>query len=907
MVCIRLQKRVLYSFGFSGILFFLAASHAAPVAGTDAPRLLLPGIERSGIKIDGRLSDWGDLRQDAVVLHQQLDYAYGPPRNERPDAALFKMAHDDAGLYLAVRVSDASIVRPTGLFRRAPGDSLTVSLGFLSEPEHAEEPRAMGGSLPAIEFRIAPFFDSAGQVAWHALYGRLRTPNGVQARGRVLAGGYEFEMRIPADDIIAALPKGSGRLRVTPTLVVEDIDVEDSPTESTEPSRYQWPIIPYELCDTGLRAEVAHSRPAPLEKPYLRLAPAHNCGGKNDLPVKLVTGVVVTGWRVRAAEGLGFTCRFEATDYDRVPGVDAPTEPKIGPASPVVTDTYPALGISVHRRVLEIDRLAAGRYYLDTSLEDPRVTPLSAHYYAGSHTFNSDDSFVNTVLRDADPVAGPERVDLSMQKYPSYVDPVLHYAIGCESVKAWAMLLAAPSFWFALSEQAVQSGSKSVMQRVARYVALVDVSGKPMWEQDVALGPSGTPIDIPIQGIPAGRYTVETASKRPEGDRPWAGKAFGPSLVVMPPRDIVLKTAVCDAPVLLSRAEPVGNPARGQFPRDDMRDCQARSTHDLALYEGRIYIGYGDLVENRGPIQIWSFAPRASGPIDFTPEFTVDEESVDRFRTCGGRLIVPGIDSCDREINQWKLGNLYIKSAGAWRKLRTIPNAIHVNDVVEYEGRLFAAISSDNGGPLLLSEDDGQSWHPCSNVPHYITFDEMAPIQGSLLLASSEDQVKAFLCTNGEIRERFIPLLPDLQSGERVHVAQLTPFGAGVVYTINSWGNNPTSPLYYLDNLEQGAVCVEAFRNVCVRDIVARDGICHVLTAAHQKGEIDCRGEIYVSTNLREWTRQAAFTVPAIPNALEVADGRYYVGLANSLPWKSADAASGTICMILPPESRTDP
>jgi hypothetical protein len=30
--------------------------------------------------IDGRLSDWGDLRQDGVVLHQQLDYACGPAK-----------------------------------------------------------------------------------------------------------------------------------------------------------------------------------------------------------------------------------------------------------------------------------------------------------------------------------------------------------------------------------------------------------------------------------------------------------------------------------------------------------------------------------------------------------------------------------------------------------------------------------------------------------------------------------------------------------------------------------------------------------------------------------------------------------------------------------------------------------
>jgi hypothetical protein len=53
--------------------------------------------------------------------------------------------------------------------------------------------------------------------------------------------------------------------------------------------------------------------------------------------------------------------------------------------------------------------------------------------------------------------------------------------------------------------------------------------------------------------------------------------------------------------------------------------------------------------------------------------------------------------------------------------------------------------------------------------------------------------------------------------------------------------------------------------------------------------------EVFSSTNLKDWTLEAGLTMPALPNALEVTDMAFFIGLANSKPWKSADVASGNI------------
>ena len=372
------------------------------------------------------------------------------------------------------------------------------------------------------------------------------------------------------------------------------------------------------------------------------------------------------------------------------------------------------------------------------------------------------------------------------------------------------------------------------------------------------------------------------------------------SFRIMARRSDYLESSVRDAGRVLTHAEALGNPARERFPLDDMRDAQARSIHGLQWFDGRIYIGVGDWNENRGPIRIVSFAPiRAGQEPQFRPELTVDDESVDRFRVFGDTLYVPGIDA--RE--SWDLGNYYFKRGEQWTKRRTVPNGLHVLDVAEFRGRLYATAGTELGAALYESADDGLTWRRCGPAwPQEGRFWEMAVLADGLLVTSEMPRRGAYLLTAEAPEPLFTPLLPGLSAGgQRRLVSHLERFGDGVVYTTQSWDNPLHGTLYYLGDLQNGALAVECFRGKSVTDVVVRDAVCCVLVVSPKQRDgraRSWRGTVYRSRDLRAWERVADASFPALPSALEVARDAYYVGLANHAPWESADQASGALWRI---------
>ena len=144
----------------------------------------------------------------------------------------------------------------------------------------------------------------------------------------------------------------------------------------------------------------------------------------------------------------------------------------------------------------------------------------------------------------------------------------------------------------------------------------------------------------------------------------------------------------------------IGNPGLVQFPNDSGEDFYARSVWDMHCYNGDIYVGIGDCWHNRGPIDVWSFG--ADG--EFQNEYTVDEEQVSSFRDYEGSLLIPGVDATE----SWDYGNLYIKDNTGWRKLRTIPNGLHVYDVAVLEGNIYIVMKANGYYDVLESSDMGQ-------------------------------------------------------------------------------------------------------------------------------------------------------------------------------------------------------
>ena len=95
-------------------------------------------------------------------------------------------------------------------------------------------------------------------------------------------------------------------------------------------------------------------------------------------------------------------------------------------------------------------------------------------------------------------------------------------------------------------------------------------------------------------------------------------------------------------------------------------------------------------------------------------EYDVSEQGVIQLRTFNGKLFVPGIDP--QGSGDW--GNFYVYDGSSWAMKSTIPNAIHVLDLIWYQGAMYATTGTgpDMTGKIYKSTDEGETWMEAYNV-----------------------------------------------------------------------------------------------------------------------------------------------------------------------------------------------
>ena len=142
-----------------------------------------------------------------------------------------------------------------------------------------------------------------------------------------------------------------------------------------------------------------------------------------------------------------------------------------------------------------------------------------------------------------------------------------------------------------------------------------------------------------------------------------------------------------------------------------------RGIHDLAVYQDRLYMGFGDATNNVGsvyPITARYFDdPAVNQPKD---EFTTAEEEIDRYRQIGDELWIAGVDATE---DAW-LGNVYYRTPDQpWVKKRTVQNGVHVHDIALWNGAHYAVgsgaekekwLEGSVWGHLWKSVDKGETW-----------------------------------------------------------------------------------------------------------------------------------------------------------------------------------------------------
>ncbi|NOY06262.1 MAG: hypothetical protein GXO82_06475, partial [Chlorobi bacterium] len=127
---------------------------------------------------------------------------------------------------------------------------------------------------------------------------------------------------------------------------------------------------------------------------------------------------------------------------------------------------------------------------------------------------------------------------------------------------------------------------------------------------------------------------------------------------------------------------------------------------DMEVLNGKLYLAActSPLMVNGGDIIAYDYATDA-----WSLEYSVWEQGVIRLVAHNGKLYVPGADS----QGSWQWGNIYIYDGTAWKRKGTVPNGIHVFDLIFYRGDMFVTTGTniDNwSGKLYRSTDEGDSW-----------------------------------------------------------------------------------------------------------------------------------------------------------------------------------------------------
>ena len=166
--------------------------------------------------------------------------------------------------------------------------------------------------------------------------------------------------------------------------------------------------------------------------------------------------------------------------------------------------------------------------------------------------------------------------------------------------------------------------------------------------------------------------------------------------------------------------------------------------HDLHVFADKLYVGYGDATVNMGrvfPIDVRAWT--SPEPEALVSEFVTDEEQIDRYRSQGDILTIPGIDATE---DAW-LGNVYVgEPGGAWFKSRTLEQGVHVHDTLIDGSTVWACGSGatpqewDVGAIHSLvhrSDDGGETFEVAFRVPNEFPigdarFTSLAMIDGAV-------------------------------------------------------------------------------------------------------------------------------------------------------------------------------
>jgi hypothetical protein len=345
------------------------------------------------------------------------------------------------------------------------------------------------------------------------------------------------------------------------------------------------------------------------------------------------------------------------------------------------------------------------------------------------------------------------------------------------------------------------------------------------------------------------------------------------------------------APVLL------GNPARVRYPDTaESASIFARNVWDIFAFEGRLYLGQGNIFENKGPTDVLLWDPalgtfRQDLGADGLPFFARDE-GLEHYRVIDGRLVVIGWDPQD----DGTFGNFYRKEASGWVMHRKLPGGLHGEDITKFGNLWAATIGTTDGTALCISSDDAASWltvaplaangQPFANYTRLFTLFEL---EGKLYASGTDygptfdpsDDTSVLVAYEGANTFKGLSsaaasaLFPSAPPGTRLHKQWAVVQGRLVyigVSDVNAYGGEPVG-LFKATSVDS-AQAMALPDGATARDVLVDHNALYVLAS---KGNLTL---LYHSPDLASFTELSRIprTDGTFGRSFERMNGDFYIG-----------------------------
>lgn len=330
---------------------------------------------------------------------------------------------------------------------------------------------------------------------------------------------------------------------------------------------------------------------------------------------------------------------------------------------------------------------------------------------------------------------------------------------------------------------------------------------------------------------------------------------------------------------LTKHIEVLGNPYKEYYKTNE--GIYSRNIWDMQLFNGKIYLGGGNS-SNKGPSSNSGRTPIIvlnTKSNTFKEEYKVAEEQINIYKTYNDTLYIPGHDATQK----WDFGNIYIKTKQKkWKKLRTIPNALHLYDLVVLNDILYVSIGFYGYSGIGKSVDNGKSWkikkYGKGRIYSIVSLDDKIVIDRDIVY----NNLKAIRIKKVDNSIFYI-------SATKHNDHQSIPIS---LYKANLKNNKIVSQKLNIPN------------DFLPRDIIVREGNIYLLTSKIKDNKSIIKVLKYLKNDYTKFSKVLEFRSSTFARSFEELNGTFYFGLGCEIEsyknWKQSELKkdTGTILKI---------